>query len=71
MHVLVMAHVLGAFGVRATFLVLGLAAHAVLAKSLYAAPADPHAVGAQAGAVLMYDGRGVVDVALMVVPCAQ
>ena len=60
------------FPVRATFLVGGLAAHAVLAKSLYAAaPAGVDAAAARSGALLMYYGGDAVDVVLMIVLCAR
>lgn len=56
--------------VRAAVLVLAAAAHAVLAKHLYAAP--PAGVpDARAGALLMYYGGDAVEVALAVLLCRE
>jgi len=58
------------FRVRAAVLVLAAAGHAVLAKYLYAHP--PLGVGgAEVGAMLMYYGGDVIELALAVVLCAQ
>ena len=62
------------FAVRAAWLVAGLAAHEMLARSLVVHPpamAGMGAVGAGTGAALMYYGGDVVDVVLMVLLCAQ
>lgn len=57
---------------RSTVLVLALAAHDVLAKSIYIAPPPGVPVDeGQAGSVLMYYGGDAVDVVLIVLLCAQ
>ena len=57
---------------RAVVLVLALAAHDILAKSLYAAPPAGVAVEqAQVGAMIMYYGGDAVDLALAVVLCER
>jgi putative membrane protein len=56
---------------RSTVLVLALAAHDVLAKSLYAhPPAGVPTASAETGAMIMYYGGDAVDVALMMILCA-
>lgn len=57
---------------RAVVLVLALAAHDILAKSLYAVPPAGVAVEqAQVGAMVMYYGGDAVDLALAVILCAR
>lgn len=58
------------FAHRSVVLVLASAAHSVLAKTLYAAPPiDVTREAAQTGAMIMYYGGDVVEVALLVVLC--
>jgi len=60
------------FGMRTVVLLLSLAAHAVLAKVLYAAPPPGVPIDeGQAGAMLMYYLGDGVEVVLMVILCAQ
>jgi putative membrane protein len=60
------------FPPRAVVLVAALAAHGILAKVLYAAPpAGVDASAAREGALLMYYGGDAVDVAIIIVLCAQ
>jgi putative membrane protein len=57
---------------RAVVLVLALAAHAILAKYLYAhPPAGVSLAQARAGALLMYYGGDVVDAILIALFCGQ
>ncbi|MEV4701721.1 cytochrome c oxidase assembly protein [Actinoplanes sp. NPDC049316] len=57
---------------RAAVLIAFLAAHAILAKHLYAhPPAGVPAAGGRTGAELMYYGGDLADVALIVVFCLQ
>jgi putative membrane protein len=56
------------YPLRTVVLVLALAAHGVLAKTLYArAPSGVNAADAEAGAMLMYYAGDVVDVAIIAV----
>jgi putative membrane protein len=60
------------FRLRATVLVLSLAAHGILAKLVYAnPPADVAAVDAHSGSMLMYYAGDAVDLAIIVMLCAQ
>lgn len=60
------------FAVRAGVLVLALAAHGILAKVLYAdPPAGVPLTEAQTGAQLMYYAGDAIDVAVMVLLCAE
>jgi putative membrane protein len=60
------------FRLRAVVLIGFVAAHSALAKHLYGHPPDGvEASDARVGAQLMYYGGDVVDVALIVVLCAQ
>lgn len=60
------------FGLRMGVLVVALAAHAVLAKQLYADGMPGVGLAdVQAGALLMYYAGDVIDAALAVVLCAQ
>jgi hypothetical protein len=52
-------------------LVLALAAHDVLAKRLYAQAGGPGLADERSGALLMYYGGDVVDLALAVLVCAR
>jgi putative membrane protein len=52
-------------------LVLALAAHDVLAKHLYAAASGPDLLDEQRGALLMYYGGDLVDLALAVLVCSR
>jgi putative membrane protein len=57
---------------RSVVLILALAGHDVLAKFLYAhPPVGVTAPAAETGAMLMYYGGDLVDLAIMVVLCAQ
>ena len=57
---------------RAVILILGLAAHDILAKYLYAhPPVGVSASAAESGAMVMYYGGDAVDVAIMVLLCAR
>jgi putative membrane protein len=57
---------------RAVVLVLAMAAHSILAKSLYAHPPVGVPIDqAQAGSMLMYYGGDAVDLVLIVIFCAQ
>lgn len=59
------------FAHRGAVLVLAAAAHAILAKSLYADPPAGVTSGAvEAGAVIMYYGGDVVEIAMMAVLCS-
>lgn len=60
------------FTVRASVLVISLAAHGVLAKLLYASPPPGvSADDAQAGAQLMFSGGDAVDFVIIVLLCAE
>jgi putative membrane protein len=57
---------------RAIVLILGLAAHDILAKYLYAHPAiGVSAPAGETGAMIMYYGGDAVDLAMMVLLCAR
>lgn len=57
---------------RAVVLVLSAAAHNILAKSLYAdPPAGVDQINAEAGALILYYGGGVVELVLMFLLCRQ
>ncbi|MDO1480270.1 cytochrome c oxidase assembly protein [Rhodococcus ruber] len=61
-------------GSRAAVLFLAGTAHAILAESLYASPPPGHEVATsdlQAGALVMYYGGDLVEVALAVVPAVE
>ena len=61
-----------AFPTRMVVLVLALAAHGILAKTIYASPpAAATASDGRAGAMLMYYGGDVIDAAIIAVLCAQ
>jgi putative membrane protein len=60
------------YPVRAAVLVAALAAHGILAKTLYAQPpAGIEAADAQAGAMFMYYAGDAVDAAIIAILCAQ
>lgn len=60
------------FPLRMTVLILALAAHGILAKTLYShPPTGVSAVDAQAGAMLMYYAGDVIDAAIILLLCAQ
>jgi putative membrane protein len=60
------------FGMRIGVLVLALAAHAVLAKTLYADGLSGVGLAdVRAGAMLMYYAGDVIDAAIAIVLCAQ
>lgn len=59
------------FGHRAVVVVLAAAAHGILAKTLYVQPpAGVSETAAQTGAVIMYYGGDLVELALLIVLCA-
>lgn len=60
------------FPLRTAVVVLALAAHGILAKTLYAhPPVGVDGLDAQAGTMLMYYAGDVVDVAIITILCAQ
>ncbi|WP_240740560.1 cytochrome c oxidase assembly protein [Microbacterium sp. PI-1] len=60
------------FPLRTAVVVLALAAHGILAKTLYAhPPVGVDGLDAQAGAMLMYYAGDVVDIAIITILCAQ
>ncbi|MDM7990778.1 cytochrome c oxidase assembly protein [Arthrobacter sp. zg-Y877] len=60
------------YRLRAAVLVLSIAAHNILAKSIYADPPPGiSAAAAEQGALVMYYGGGVLELALIVLLCRQ
>ncbi len=60
------------FPLRTAVMVVALATHGILAKTLYANPPDGvDVVEAQTGAMLMYYAGDMVDVAIVTILCAQ
>lgn len=60
------------FALRTAVMIVALAAHGILAKTLYAHPPEGvSTVDAQAGAQLMFYAGDVIDAAIIVILCAQ
>ena len=60
------------YRLRAVVLILSIAAHNILAKSIYAdPPAGVPAAAAEQGALVMYYGGGVLELVLIVLLCRQ
>ncbi|MCM3781123.1 cytochrome c oxidase assembly protein [Microbacterium hydrocarbonoxydans] len=60
------------FALRTVVMIVALAAHGILAKTLYAhPPAGVSAVEAQAGAQLMFYAGDIIDAVIIVILCAQ